>query len=76
MNPKDYDVAKLVAKLKARGLDLAEEGAKGVVTDVLDWVQESVQKSPTPWDDILLAVLPELRKQALAEIDKIDGQVG
>ena len=68
-----YDVAALIKKLEMHGLTIAEEAARTLVIDVLDWVEASAKISPTPWDDVALVVLPEFKKKILAEIDKIDG---
>jgi len=71
-----YDFNLLVTKLKARGLDLTEELAVGVTTDVFSFVEESIKLSPTPLDDILLIILPVLKTSLLKIEDTIDGQVG
>lgn len=71
-----YDVKALVDKLKSRGLDLAEDAAKGAVSDILDWVEDGAKASSTPLDDIMASVLKSYKPQILAELDKIDGQVG
>lgn len=71
-----YQVSALVEKLKARGLELGEEAAKGVIGDVCTWLEDSVRLSATPFDDVALAVLPHLKKFGLDQADKIDGQVG
>lgn len=71
-----YDFVDLREKLKARGLDLGEEAAKGVLEDVLAWVEESSRLSATPFDDVAVVVIPPLKKMALEAIDKLDGQVG
>ena len=71
-----YDLKVLVEKLKARGLDVAEDAAKGLVEDVFSFVEASVKESATPYDDILLGILPVVKAQTLGAIDKIDGQAG
>lgn len=73
---KPYDLKDLAEKLKARGLDMAEEGAKIVIEETSKWVEESAELSPTPFDNIAVVVMPEIKKLALAAADKIDGQVG
>ena len=72
---KAYDVKVLMEKLKARGLDLAEEAAGMVVEEVADWVVESAAISKTPFDDVAAVVMPTLKKEAMKAIDKIDGEV-
>ena len=73
---KAYDIKELVAKLKARGLDIAEEAAKIVVEETLNWTEESCTISPTPYDDILKVIIPVIKPKIMTAIDKIDGQVG
>lgn len=71
-----YDVNGLVDRLKAKGLDLAEEGAKIAVAELLEWIKESAAKSSTPFDDIVVTVIPLLQAEIDKQIDKIDGEVG
>lgn len=73
---KAYDVGALAEKLKARGLDLAEDAAKIAVDEALVWLQESAQKSENVYDDMLVSVIPVFRKEIDKHIDKIDGKEG
>jgi hypothetical protein len=73
---KAYDIKELVSKLKSKGLDVAEDAAKHLVEGTLEWVEESAKLSATPYDDMGLIVLPQLKKLALDAVDKIDGQEG
>lgn len=73
---KAYDVQDLVARFKARGLDVAEDGAKAMVEELFSWFEVSVKLSSTPFDDVALAVVPHLKKAALEAIDRVDGKVG
>jgi hypothetical protein len=73
---KPYDLNSLIEKLKGRGLDMAEEGAKAVIEESLAWFEASAKLSATPFDDVALVVVPQLKKAALELADKIDGQVG
>lgn len=73
---KAYDIKALAEKLKGRGLDMAEEAAKIVIEETLAWVEESAKISATPYDDMGLIVLPQLKVLALGAADKIDGAVG
>lgn len=72
---KAYDVKDLAAKLKGRGLDVAEEAAKVIIEETFGWVEESAKLSATPYDDMGLIVLPKIKELALAAADKIDGKV-
>lgn len=69
-----YDIKLLGEKLKAKGLDVAEEAAGVIVESVIDWLAESAQASANPYDDVALVVLPKVKEYALKQIDKIDGQ--
>lgn len=73
---KAYDLAALAAKVKGRGLDLAEESVKILIEETFVWVEESAKLSATPWDDMALVVMPQVKKLALDAVDKIDGQQG
>jgi len=73
---KAYDLKDLSEKLKARGLDMAEEACLILVDEMAAWVVESAAISATPFDDVLAVVMPTLKKEAAKYIDKIDGQVG
>ena len=72
---KAYDFKVLVEKLKARGLDLAEDAAGLMLEELCDWVVESSAVSATPFDDVLAVVMPTLKKEAAKMVDKIDGKV-
>lgn len=72
---KPYDVKELVARLKSRGLDLAEDAAMIFVEELEGFVIESADASPTPYDDVLKLVIPQLTKKLKADVvDKIDGK--
>lgn len=73
---KAYDIKELGAKLKANGLDIAEEAAEVIVKSVFEWVEESAIVSPFPYDDFLTIVLPKLKELSLKQVDKIDNEVG
>jgi len=73
---KAYDIGGLVEVLKSKGLDLAEDGAKVVAESVFEWIEKSAKLSASPYDDMGLIVLPQLKKLAFSEIDKIDGKEG
>lgn len=73
---KAYDPKDLVEKLKSRGLDLAEDAAILIVEETFNWFEESAKISETPYDNMALIVLPEIKKLALDQVDKIDGQEG
>lgn len=73
---KAYDLKDLAAKLKGRGLDVAEEGARVVVEELDKWLIESAALSENKIDDVAALGIPQLEKLALAYVDKIDGKVG
>jgi hypothetical protein len=71
---KAYDLKDLGAKLKSRGMDVAEEGVKIIIEESCDWFSESAKLSQNPYDDMALVVLPILKSKALEAADKIDGK--
>lgn len=73
---KPYDLKVLGAKLKAKGLDVAEESLKVVVSETLDWVSESAPVSPNKVDDVVAMAIPFVKPKIMEAIDKIDGEVG
>lgn len=73
---KAYDTKVLVAKLKAKGLDIAEDVAAVALVEILDWVVESAKASNNSYDDLFIAVMPLLKAEMLKQIDKIDGKQG
>lgn len=70
---KAYDKKVLLEKLKARGLDVAEEAVVIMIEETLAWVEESAPISKTPYDDMALIIIPPLKKLAIDTADKIDG---
>jgi hypothetical protein len=73
---KAYDVKVLLSKLKARGLDIAEEMAIVVIEETSAWVVESAAISENKIDDLAALGMPQLVVLAKGLADKIDGQVG
>lgn len=76
MGNKPYDLKVLMEKLKARGLDIAEDMAKVVVEETLVWVDESAAASENKVDDLARIGIPALKELALKLADKIDGKEG
>lgn len=73
---KAYDVKDLVARLKSKGLDIAEDVAEMAIKELLDWVVESATISKNSYDNLVIAIIPMLEAEMLKQIDKIDGKVG
>lgn len=73
---KAYQISDLVSKLKARGMDVAEEAAKICVQETLAWFKESAAISENHIDDLVAPFCGYLETAALGLVDKIDGQVG
>lgn len=73
---KAYDIGALVAGFKSKGLDIVEDSAKYAVEAVLVWFEASAKLSATPFDDVALVVIPQLKKTVFDMLDKIDGQPG
>lgn len=70
------DFKPLLEKLKTHGLDIAEDAAKVLMIEVLDFAEKMVIDSENKYDDMLLAVMPMVKSEMLKAIDKIDGQEG
>ncbi len=73
---KAYDVKVLIGKLKARGLDVAEEAGKILVEETFAWLGESADVSENPYDNMAKVIYPKAKEFALAQIDKLDGVQG
>lgn len=73
---KAYDLKVLAEKLKAKGLDVAEEAAKIIVEETLTFIVESAIKSENKYDDLLVAIVPVIKPHILSAVDKIDGVEG
>ena len=73
---KPFDVKNLEARLKAKGLDAAEELVKLAASEIFDWTQESVMIHPNPFVKFAAPIVAQVKQIALEEIDKIDGQKG
>jgi len=66
-----YDVKVLGEKVKKRAL----VALKGVVTDTSAWVQDSIKESPTPYDDLALAIVPGVESWVVKKVDEWIGPV-
>lgn len=74
---KAYDLKELAVILKGNGLELLEESSKIIFDSVMDWIEESAKVSPTPYDDLIALVSPQIRKivnEKLEEINKADNE--
>lgn len=71
-----YKLSALLEKLKGKGLDVAEDGAKVIAESVLEWVQESALASANKYDDLAVVLVGALKDSIMKEIDKIDGKEG
>jgi hypothetical protein len=71
-----YEVKALAEKLKSKGLEVAEDAAKVVVEETLQWVAEEAVKSENKIDDLLVAIIPVVKPHILAAVDKIDQKEG
>jgi len=70
------DKQALIAILKAKGLDIAEDALKDALEALFEVAEELVKKSENKYDDLLLVILPQIKPYLLEAIDKIDGQQG
>lgn len=73
---KSFDIKNLTERLKSKGLDVAEELAKVVAGETMDWIKESVEIHPNMYVKFLAPLIGTLKPQVMSQVDKIDGQVG
>jgi len=71
-----YDFSILATRLKKQGLDLTEDAAAAVCTEIVQWVGEEAAKTPGQLDDMMAAAAKFMEPQLKKMIDKIDGKVG
>ena len=74
---KAFDTKVLIERLKAKGLDVAEDLAEVLVTETMDWASESCAMH----ENVLVKAIgvpavAMLKPLALGQVDKIDGKVG
>jgi len=67
-----YDLKALGDKLKAQGLELAEDGAENVYVSVKEWLKESAEKSTNAIDNVVTSFLDQLDPVVLPLIDEIN----
>lgn len=73
---KPFDTQALVAELKAKGLDVAEELVKVLVSSTLDWTEKSLMMHENAYVKFAAPVVSAIKPLIMTEVDKIDGQVG
>lgn len=73
---KPYDFKVLMERLKAKGLDIAEDAVVMIWNETSAWVKESAQVSVSKMDDLAIPVIEIVDGFAKVQIDKIDGKVG
>lgn len=73
---KPYDLKDLGEKMKADGLELAEDGAGKVYKCLKAWLKESAEMSSNPFDDVAMKFLEQADGVVLGAIDQIDGHQG
>jgi len=69
---KPFDVKDLLEKLKAAGLELAEENVKVLLPIFLDWVEESVKMTQNKLDDFFVMARPQIEASLNQLIEKIN----
>jgi hypothetical protein len=73
---KPFDLSDLVARLKDKGLVLAEQDAKLVTNCVFDWLDASMAVEANQLFKMAIPVIEILRPMAIAAEDNIDGIKG
>ena len=66
----------LIVKLKAKGLDVAEDFAHILTEAVFETAEDVIKATPNKVDDMFLPVLGIVKPQVLKLVDKIDGKEG
>ena len=69
---KPFDVKDLGEKLKAAGLELAEENVKVLLPIFLDWIEDSVKMTENKFDDFFVVIRPQLEATLNPLIEKIN----
>lgn len=69
---KAYDTKALLEILKGQGLEVAEESAKIIINSLFIWIEDSAKLSETPYDDMALVILPQLKTLALSKAEDIN----
>jgi hypothetical protein len=70
------DKKQLVEKLKAEGLNVAEEALKDTIEVAFKVGEEALKATKATWVPLAIGFLPMLKSFLLEAVDKIDGQVG
>lgn len=73
---KPFDIQDLKDRLKAKGLDAAEEVLKVVANEAIDWVAESCALHENAFIKIGGTIAAAAKPAVMKELDKVDGQVG
>lgn len=73
-----FDLADLMAKLKAKGLepalDGAEKVARGAIDAVFEWGKEGIAASSFPFKSIISSAMDTAHEYLIEQADKIDGK--
>jgi len=65
---------KLVAALKADGIEIAEDAIKLLIEKVMDYAAGKAAQSENKIDDFLIPLMPLIKKELMKLADKIDGK--
>ena len=65
--------AELVAKLKLKGIEVAEDMAIVLLGELLDYAEKKVVESENSFDDMILPLLPLIKRELLKLAGMIDG---
>lgn len=73
---KAFDPKDLAERLKSKGMDVAEDLAKLIANEVMDWLSDSFVLSDNKYDDMALPLIPPIKAFVNSQLDKIDGKEG
>ena len=69
---KPYDFKNLLERLKAEGIEVAEETAKAFIKTLFPWLTESALMSENKFDDVFAALYPLAEQQILGLAENIN----
>ncbi len=73
---KPFDTKNLVERVKAKGLDLAEDMVEMLATEVFSWTEESLAIHPNTYVKFAIPVVQTVKPMIMEKIDNIDGKKG
>lgn len=73
---KAFELKALEIKLKEKGFPVLEQGALASIDAIFEWLDESIDKSDTKYDDYLKPAAKVLKEFILGKVDRISTSTG